>query len=248
MALIDADGSILAGTTPFFDKPRFAPRSRRLPAEHLPIHDADAQTVQFTRRDVIAYRAGSEDVRHWSAMSAMVFRRGILELIWPESHPALRICSDHYVRVLAHKVSGCLLLADVLAFYRVHGQNNYANNPVVGGGAFFSGRDWNAVVAAQNSLMIAHVQRRRADFERMLGAPGTTALLAGLCGVDEYVGRTRARFLAARVRRRAQREFRKAVRSLGRLFARSPSARKHVADARDRPSASGERLIGKEPR
>jgi glycosyltransferase involved in cell wall biosynthesis len=245
MALIDAEGSILAGTMPFFDKPRFARRSRRLPAEHLPANDGDAQ-VEFLRRDEISYRHSSEEVRHWSAMSAMVFRRGILELIWPESHPALRICSDHYVRVLAHKVSGCLMLTDVLAFYRVHGQNNYANNPVVGGGAFFTGRDWNAVVAAQNSLMIVQVQRRRADFERMLGAARTMTLLAELCGVDEYVAGKpllRARRLAARLLRHAQREFHKGTRALRRVVVPSRSARKKASEAGGRPSGSSGRLL-----
>jgi glycosyltransferase involved in cell wall biosynthesis len=219
LALIDANGALLAGTMFYFEKDRSDTAGGRIRLEHLPVCDPDARAIRFGRRDEIVHKTACEGVRHWSAMSAMVFRRAVLELIWPDDHPALRVCSDHYMPLLAHYVSGSILLANVLAFYRIHEANQYARNLVLGGTVNFADRDWTQIHAAQDSLAVAHIQRRRAEFDTALEADRTAVIIARLCGVERIPasGRTtfhRSRRGPGRILKPARRALRDASRAL----------------------------------
>jgi glycosyltransferase involved in cell wall biosynthesis len=171
MALIDANGALVAGTIFFFDKPRSG-ADGRISAEQLPVNSLDPLAIAFRRKGEMIHRHSGEDVRHWSPTSALVFRRALLELIWPELHPAFRIGPDHYIPYLAHLVSGCLLISGARLLPPARQQPLFPQPRPRRHGRFRE-RRLESDHAAQDSLMIAHIQRRRADFERALGADRT---------------------------------------------------------------------------
>lgn len=68
----------------------------------------------------------------WTSTSAMMFRRRVLELVFPETHDGYRICADNYLCHAANLVGGSLLLPTRHTLYRRHGGNNFADNAVLG--------------------------------------------------------------------------------------------------------------------
>jgi glycosyltransferase involved in cell wall biosynthesis len=70
----------------------------------------------------------------WTATSAMMFRRSVLDLLMPKDPTALKVCTDCYVFVMSHFFTGSLLIDNALGAYRRHGTNSFASNRVVGSG------------------------------------------------------------------------------------------------------------------
>src|SRR5262249_23302372 len=69
---------------------------------------------------------------HWTVASAMVFRRPILELVFPENVEGVRIGSDPYLIQLCHFFSGSIILDEALCAYRRHGGNTFSKLPLLG--------------------------------------------------------------------------------------------------------------------
>jgi hypothetical protein len=67
------------------------------------------------------------------AMSSLMFRRAILELIIPADTEQARICADYYLIVFAHAIGGTLTIWSQLSCFRMHRTNNFSNNGVLGG-------------------------------------------------------------------------------------------------------------------
>lgn len=70
----------------------------------------------------------------WTTTSAIMFRRGVLEIALTERVRDIRICADFYLLHFCHMIAGSLLLPSVSGCYRRHGANNFAMNPIVGSG------------------------------------------------------------------------------------------------------------------
>jgi len=61
----------------------------------------------------------------------MMFRRSLIDLVFPDDDEAFRLHMDFYVVVMAQMVAGSLLIDEPLYSYRLHGRNFAANNPVL---------------------------------------------------------------------------------------------------------------------
>jgi glycosyltransferase involved in cell wall biosynthesis len=70
---------------------------------------------------------------HGVATSGMMWRRDLLDVIWPAQMSGLRVSADYYLYHLCHMISGTVTINLPLFYYRLHRQNNYATSPVIGG-------------------------------------------------------------------------------------------------------------------
>jgi hypothetical protein len=70
---------------------------------------------------------------HAATMSCLMFRRSFLELTKIQTEE--RVCADYYYYVLAHALSGTIIIPRPLTYYRVHGSNNFFTRSILGGQA-----------------------------------------------------------------------------------------------------------------
>ena len=68
----------------------------------------------------------------WVSTSSMMFRRSLIDLVFPDDDEAFRLHMDFYVVVMAQMVAGSLLIDEPLYSYRLHGRNGAADNPGAG--------------------------------------------------------------------------------------------------------------------
>jgi hypothetical protein len=76
----------------------------------------------------------------WGTMSSMMFRRDALTLVLSGEPNGFHICADAYVAQFSHALGGTIMIELALGAYRRHGQNNFADNVLVGGLAPLSAR------------------------------------------------------------------------------------------------------------
>lgn len=170
--LIDAQGRLIAGAIYWFGKDRA--RADRGQA-FAPIDPARVPKVDSMRgaswQSQAPYRLYTKRVVHWVwvSTSSMMFRRSLIDLVFPAEDEAFRLHMDYYVVVMAQMVAGSLLIDEPLYSYRLHGRNGAADNPVLGGQLHLSGRDWGDTHARMLDRMLATMLRDRERFATALG-------------------------------------------------------------------------------
>jgi glycosyltransferase involved in cell wall biosynthesis len=155
--LIDGQGALIAGTVYWFGHDRervdrdqaFAPID---PARVPKIDPAKGATWQSQT----PYRLYTKRAAHWVwvSTSSMMFRRSLIDLVFPEDDEAFRLHMDFYVVVMAQMVAGSLLIDQALYSYRLHGKNFAANNPILGGRLHLSARNWGSTYAEMLDRML----------------------------------------------------------------------------------------------
>ena len=90
----------------------------------------------------------------------MMFRRSLIDLVFPQDDETFRLHMDFYVVVMAQMVAGSLLIDEALYSYRLHGRNGAADNPVLGGRLHLSSRNWGNTYAEMLARMLSAMQRR----------------------------------------------------------------------------------------
>ena len=171
--LIDGQGKLIAGCVYWFGQDRArADRDRAFapvdPAR-VPRLDPAAKTAQWQKQT--PYRLYTKRAVHWVwvSTSSMMFRRSLIDLIFPDDEEVFRLHMDFYVVVMAQMVAGSLLIDEALYAYRLHGRNGAADNPVLGGRLHLSSRNLGDTYAVMLDRML-HAMRR--DRERFIGALG----------------------------------------------------------------------------
>jgi glycosyltransferase involved in cell wall biosynthesis len=171
--LIDGTDTLIAGTVYWFGKDRavadrgqaFAP----VDAARVPTIDPEKKTV--TWQPQTPYRLYTKRLVHWVwvSTSSMMFRRSLIDLVFPEYDETYRLHMDFYVVVMAQMVAGSLLIDEALYSYRLHGRNFAANNPVLGGRLHMSARNWGTTYATMLDRMLAAMMQNHDRFEAALG-------------------------------------------------------------------------------
>ena len=128
-----------------------------------------ASTAEWQKQT--PYRLYTKRVVHWVwvSTSSMMFRRSLIDLVFPEDDETFRLHMDFYVVVMAQMVAGSLLIDEALYSYRLHGRNGAADNPVLGGRLHLSSRNWGNTYAEMLDRMLSALQH---DRERFIGALG----------------------------------------------------------------------------
>ena len=98
----------------------------------------------------------------------MMFRRSLINLVFPEDDEVFRLHMDFYVVVMAQMVAGSLLIDEALYSYRLHGRNGAADNPVLGGRLHLSSRNWGDTHGRMLDRMLTAMSRDRESVEKVL--------------------------------------------------------------------------------
>jgi glycosyltransferase involved in cell wall biosynthesis len=171
--LIDGRGALIAGTVYWFGKNRAsADRSRAFaPVDPVRVPKLDFANTTAHWQHQTPYRLYTRQAVHWVwvSTSSMMFRRSLVDLVFPDDDEAFRLHMDYYVVVMAQMIAGSLLIDEALYAYRLHGRNGAADNPVLGGRLNLSGRDWGHTHRRMLQLMFSAMVRHRERFAKALG-------------------------------------------------------------------------------
>jgi glycosyltransferase involved in cell wall biosynthesis len=171
--LIDGQGATIAGAIYWFGRERSrADRGRTLAAlDPSRVPKIDPKNKKATWQSQTPYRLHTARQVYWVwvSTSSMMFRRSLIDLVFPADDEAFRLHMDYYVVVMAQMVAGSLLIDEPLYSYRLHGRNGAADNPVLGGRLHLSGRNWGNT----HALMLERMQNAMIDGrERFITALG----------------------------------------------------------------------------
>jgi hypothetical protein len=170
--LIDGSGTLIAGTVYWFghDRAQVDRDKAFLPIDpaRVPKIDPDKGATWQGRTP---YRLYTKRAVHWVwvSTSSMMFRRSLIDLVFPDDDETFRLHMDFYIVVMAQMVAGSLLIDDALYSYRLHGRNFAANNPVLGGRLHLSGRNWANTYREMLDRMLAAMISDRERFVAVLG-------------------------------------------------------------------------------
>jgi hypothetical protein len=176
MVQIDAEDRLLAGTVRgegFFAVPR-RPQAVPFTASMDPQHATELPPAIFIKPDIYRW--------HWTATSAMVFRRAMLDLVMPDPIPPIPLCADHYLAHACHFFTGSILVQASLGGYRRHGGNGFSRLAVYGTCAAHAPFHDDRHNHANLKALLTHVLDRRLAFEAVFGAAAVRTLVASLTG------------------------------------------------------------------
>jgi glycosyltransferase involved in cell wall biosynthesis len=132
---IDGEGNILEATYCTLGKQRSAsPEAAIKPVLPSAVNTVAADKLQLASppENPIYHIDRTNDGWHGVALSAFMFRRDMLDLIIPDDCESARICADFYLITFAHQITGTLTIWKQLSYYRLHGKNGFASNPILG--------------------------------------------------------------------------------------------------------------------
>jgi glycosyltransferase involved in cell wall biosynthesis len=170
MAQIDMDGRFLAGTANWQDLGKISQQGR-LPIAPTAVPRLSWLGADWPSSELPEATLISPDLFlwHWSATSAMMFRRSMLDLVMPADPGSVRICADHYLMVLCHFFAGSFVLEEVLGAYRRHGRNAYAALPVLSSQAALAPYHGKPQLTQNFAVMRDHVIDRYGTFAAIFG-------------------------------------------------------------------------------
>ncbi|MBV8186278.1 MAG: glycosyltransferase family 2 protein [Alphaproteobacteria bacterium] len=171
--LVDGQGKLIAGGVYWFGRERAAADRDRafVPVDAACVPKLDVAKGRAYWGKPTPYRLYTKRVVHWVwvSTSSMMFRRSLIDLVFPDDDEAFRLHMDFYVVVMAHMVAGCLLIDEALYDYRLHGRNGAADNPVLGGRLHLSSRNWGNTYGQMLDRMLSTLQRERERYVAALG-------------------------------------------------------------------------------
>ena len=178
--LIDGQGKLIAGCVYWFGKERAsADRDRAFaPIDPALVPKVDVANNTAHWQTQTPYRLYTTRLVHWVwvSTSSMMFRRSLIDLVFPDDDEVFRLHMDFYVVVMAQMVAGSLLIDEALYAYRLHGRNGAADNPVLGGRLHLSSRNWGNTYTVMLNRMLADAPAR----EKLAQADGGEAPLQPL--------------------------------------------------------------------
>ena len=143
--VINGDGELLAGTAWWFERPVGDPPHRPIEPGAAPAIDAAKGVASFPLKSGLTLHAEWSPTWSCNSMASMMFRRGLIDLIYPETDEALRLYLDHYLSTFGVLIAGGIAIHESLYAYRMHGKNNHSTGSVVGGTFATSRNDWKAI-------------------------------------------------------------------------------------------------------
>ncbi len=171
--LIDGQGALIAGCVYWFGHERSqVDRDQAFtPIDPARVPKIDTANGKADWRKQTPYRLYTKRVVHWVwvSTSSMMFRRSLIDLVFPDDDETFRLHMDFYIVVMAQMVAGSLLIDEPLYSYRLHGRNGAADNPVLGGRLHLSSRNWGNTHAVMLDRMLAAMERDRERFITALG-------------------------------------------------------------------------------
>jgi glycosyltransferase involved in cell wall biosynthesis len=132
LAVIDASGTVIAGSSPPFSDGSPAREKGPFVTLRIPKLRATAGEREASSAKIIFVGSDNHHSWLWSPTSGLVFRRVVVDAIRPENKTPFRSCADNYIASFAHLIGGSILVHEVHGYYRIHGDNMYAKHTVFG--------------------------------------------------------------------------------------------------------------------
>lgn len=171
--LIDGQGALIAGCLYWFgrDRARVDRDQAFAPIDPARVPRLDPARSSVSWQSQTPYRLYTKRAVHWVwvSTSSMMFRRSLIDLVFPDDDEAFRLHMDFYIVVMAQMVAGSLLIDEALYSYRLHGRNGAADNPVLGGRLHLSSHNWGDTHARMLDRMLTAMIRDRERFVVALG-------------------------------------------------------------------------------
>jgi glycosyltransferase involved in cell wall biosynthesis len=144
LALIDAEGTQLSG-----GKPNFMDGDPRQPHRNLVF----TEEVLGDGTRVFIAPSNAPIGWIWSATSAMMFRRTVLDTLRPAHPERIRFCADGYLAKGAHMLGGTVRIERSLGCYRLHGENAFSRNVLYGSRTSLGQTPNDILIAFQEELI-----------------------------------------------------------------------------------------------
>jgi glycosyltransferase involved in cell wall biosynthesis len=106
---------------------------------------------------------------HYSAMSSLMFRRSLLDIIIPADMSHLKLCADYYLALFCHWITGSITIGQSHSCFRMHGKNNFSSNKVLGGQYYAPGNFSPTVKASVEKAIADHIIGNIDRFQNVLG-------------------------------------------------------------------------------
>lgn len=168
--VINGDGELLAGTAWWFERPNGDPPHRSVEPATTPTIDGARGIASFPLKPALTLHAEWSSDWSCNSMASLMFRRSLVDLIFPESDEGLRLYLDHYLTTFGMLVAGGIAIHESLYAYRMHGKNSHSQASVVGGTFATSRNDWQAINRDVLQLVHREMLARRDELCTAVGA------------------------------------------------------------------------------
>jgi glycosyltransferase involved in cell wall biosynthesis len=168
--VINGDGELLAGTAWWFERPVGDPPHRPIEPVAAPTIDAARGIASFPPKPSLTLHAEWSPTWSCNSMASLMFRRSLIDLIYPQADEPLRLYLDHYLSTFGVLIAGSIAIHESLYAYRMHGKNNHSTASVVGGTFATSRNDWDTINRDILQLIHKEMLARRDELCAAVGA------------------------------------------------------------------------------
>lgn len=166
---INATSELLTGTAWWFKRPAVHASHRLLDHSVLPVIDAEKGVAHFPHNPAVTLYEDWSPSWTCNSMASMMFRRDLVELIFPATDEQLPLYLDFYLSNFCMLVAGGIAIEEPLYAYRMHGMNSHSNGKVVGGTFETSSKDWRAISQRILTLILSEMEARRTPLTAAVG-------------------------------------------------------------------------------
>jgi glycosyltransferase involved in cell wall biosynthesis len=181
---INGTSELLTGTAWWFNRPLTHVPDRSVDRSSVPVIDADKGLAHYSCNPALTLHEDWTPTWSSNSMASMMFRRDLLELVFPATDEQVRLYLDYYLSNFSMLISGGIAIEEALYAYRMHGTNSHSNGKVVGGTFETSSKEWKSVAQRILMLVLAEMEARRIPIIAAVGDEhfnrSLTKLKAGL--------------------------------------------------------------------
>jgi glycosyltransferase involved in cell wall biosynthesis len=166
---INGNSELVAGTAWWFKRPPTHAPHRLIDQSILPVIDAEKGLAHFPHNPTVTLHEDWSPSWTCNSMASMMFRRDLVELIFPATDELLPLYLDFYLSNFCMLAAGGIAIEEPLYAYRMHGMNSHSNGKVVGGTFETSSKDWKAISQRILTLILAEMEARRNPLTAAVG-------------------------------------------------------------------------------
>jgi glycosyltransferase involved in cell wall biosynthesis len=166
---VNGSSELLTGTAWWFNRSPDDPPHRPIGPESLPTIDPAEGAAHFPSDPGLTLHENWSPTWSCNSMASMMFRRDLIELVFPATDDQARLYLDYYLSTFCMLVAGGIAIHEPLYAYRMHGRNSHSSGLVVGGTFTTSGKDWKAISRHVLGLILMEMHARRASLSAAVG-------------------------------------------------------------------------------
>jgi glycosyltransferase involved in cell wall biosynthesis len=166
---INGSSELLTGTAWWFKRPPEHVPLRLIDRSVLPVIDPENGLAHFPHSSKLTLHEDWSPSWSCNSMASMMFRRDLLELVYPATDEQLPLYLDFYLSNFCMLVAGGIAIEEPLYAYRMHGMNSHSNGKAVGGTFETSSKNWKSISQRILRLILAELEVRRTPITGAIG-------------------------------------------------------------------------------